>query len=99
MTPRTDRRTFLRHAAAVAGGLAAAPAAFAAQSKEPLFKISLAQWSLHRAFRGAKQTMDPLDFAKISKQQFGIDAIEYVNQFYAAKKKDDATLAELKKRA
>lgn len=47
---------------------------------EKWFDISLAQWSLHRAFRGGD--LDAMDFAKISKSQFGINAIEYVNQFY-----------------
>lgn len=71
-----------------------------AQTRQPLFQISLAQWSLHRAFfgRGAEKR-DPMDFAKIAKQEFDIDAIEYVNQFYKDKKHDDATLHELKKRA
>lgn len=62
-----------------------------------MYGISLAQWSLHRRFFNDKA--DPLEFAKMSKQEFGIDAIEYVNQFYKDKKHDDATLKELKKRA
>ncbi|GAB1307852.1 sugar phosphate isomerase/epimerase [Urechidicola sp. KH5] len=49
------------------------------QTVEPFFKISLAQWSLNRAFRGGEA--DPMDFAKISKE-LGIDAIEYVSQLY-----------------
>lgn len=65
--------------------------------KGQLFGISLAQWSLHRRFFQDKA--DPLDFAKMAKQEFGIEAIEYVNQFYKDKKQDDATLKELKKRA
>lgn len=71
-----------------------------AQTRQPLFQISLAEWSLHRAFfgRGAEKR-DPMDFAKIAKQEFDIDAIEYVNQFYKDRKHDDATLHELKKRA
>lgn len=63
----------------------------------PLFKISLAQWSLHRTFFG-KQA-DPLDFAKIAKTEYGIEGIEYVNQFFKDKAKDMAYLGELKKRA
>ena len=43
-------------------------------------KISLAQWSLNKAFF-AKE-LDPNKFASITKDQFGITAIEYVNQFY-----------------
>src|SRR5262249_23932634 len=42
---------------------------------------------------------DPIDFAKIAKNDYGIDAIEYVNQFYKSKKQDDAYLKDLKKHA
>jgi len=65
--------------------------------KAPLFKISLAQWSLHKAFFG-KQA-DPLDFAKIAKTEYGIEGIEYVNQFFKDKAKDQSYLTDLKKRA
>ncbi|MCG5052395.1 MAG: sugar phosphate isomerase/epimerase [Myxococcales bacterium] len=60
------------------------------------FKISLAQWSLHKALRAGE--LDPLDFAKVA-NGFGFDGIEYVNQFYADKAKDRTYLAELKRRA
>jgi len=60
------------------------------------FTISLAQWSLHRAFYSGK--MDAMDFASISKNQFGIDAIEYVNSFYA-KDYSEAVATDLRKRA
>src|SRR5687768_14879997 len=100
MFPVTDRRAFLRQAAALTGGLAAAPHLFAQPSKgEQLFKISLAQWSHNKAFfgRGGAEKKDPLKFAEIAKKDYQIDAVEYVNQFYAAKKKDDAYLKDLKK--
>ncbi|UCE05626.1 MAG: TIM barrel protein [bacterium] len=64
--------------------------------KESLFKISLAQWSLHRSIRSGE--IDNLDFARIAKKEFGIDAIEYVNQFFADKAKDGKYLQEMKKR-
>jgi sugar phosphate isomerase/epimerase len=67
------------------------------KAKEPLFKISLAQWSLHKTFFGKKA--DPIDFAMMAKKDYGIEAIEYVNQFYKDKKGDDKYVAELKKRA
>jgi sugar phosphate isomerase/epimerase len=65
------------------------------------WKISLAQWSLHRTFfgRDGYEKQDPLDFAAIAKGQFGITGLEYVNQFYMDKKNDDAYLKDLKKRA
>ena len=43
-----------------------------------LYGISLAQWSLNRQFFGGK--IDALDFAKVSREEFDIGAIEYVNQ-------------------
>jgi L-ribulose-5-phosphate 3-epimerase len=57
----------------------------------------LAQWSLHRRFFQDKA--DALDFAKMAKTEFGIEAIEYVNQFFKDKAKDQTYLGELKKRA
>lgn len=62
----------------------------------PLFKISLAEWSLHKALQSGK--LNNLDFAKTAKEEFQIGAIEYVNQFFKDKAKDTAYLDELKKR-
>ncbi|MEO1627042.1 MAG: sugar phosphate isomerase/epimerase family protein [Bacteroidota bacterium] len=61
------------------------------------FGISLAQWSLHNTIFSGK--LDPLDFAATTKKEFGIDAVEYVNQFFKDKASDTAYLTELKKRA
>lgn len=44
------------------------------------FDISLAQWSLNKAFWSGEK--DRMRFAQIAKHEFGINAIEYVNQFY-----------------
>lgn len=60
------------------------------------FRISLAQWSLHRTIRAGK--LDNRDFAKTAKEEFKIGAIEYVNQFFKDKAEDKAYLAELVKR-
>ena len=46
---------------------------------EPFFKISLAQWSLHKAVND--EGADPFDFAKDAKA-LGFEAVEYVNQLY-----------------
>jgi sugar phosphate isomerase/epimerase len=63
------------------------------------FKISLAQWSWHKRFRGQEEPkMDNLDFAKEAKG-LGIKAVEYVNQFFKDKAGDEKYLAEMKKRA
>ena len=61
------------------------------------FEISLAQWSLHRSLYEGE--LDHLDFAKISKENFGIDAIEYVNSFFFEKAEDKSYLREMKNRA
>jgi sugar phosphate isomerase/epimerase len=63
----------------------------------PLFEISLAQWSLHKTLFGKK--MDHLDFAKVTKEEFGIQAVEYVNQFFKDKAEDQAYLATMNQRA
>jgi L-ribulose-5-phosphate 3-epimerase len=64
--------------------------------KGPLYKISLAEWSINRSLFSGK--MQHLDFAKIARSA-GIDAIEYVNQFFKDKAKDAAYLAEMNTRA
>ncbi|MCU0704422.1 MAG: sugar phosphate isomerase/epimerase [Fimbriiglobus sp.] len=94
-----DRRSFLAASAAAGAAIALTPRLFAADTKKPLFDISLAQWSHNRAFfgRGGTEKKDPLKFAEIAKKEYGIAAIEYVNQFYAAKKKDEGYLKDLKK--
>lgn len=63
----------------------------------PLFEISLAQWSLHRAHRVKEMTA--LDFAQRAKREFDINAIEYVNAFFEDKAKDMDYLKDLKGRA
>lgn len=67
-----------------------------ASAKEMFFKISLAQWSLHKMLF-AKE-LDNLDFPAYTKNTFGIEAVEYVNQFFKDKARDEAYLADLKKR-
>jgi len=48
--------------------------------KEPRFKTSLAGWSLHKAIYGNLVKM--LDFPRIARQSFGIEAIELVNTHF-----------------
>jgi sugar phosphate isomerase/epimerase len=94
---RPNRRVFLQTtaAASTAWGLSLRSSAFAAD--EPPFKISLAEWSFHKAIFGKQ--MDHLDFAKVAKREFGIDGVEYVNQFWKDKARDESYLNEMKKRA
>lgn len=60
------------------------------------FKISLAEWSLNKQLFSGKMTN--LDFPAKAKNDFGIEAVEYVNQFFMDKAQDKAYLSELKKR-
>jgi sugar phosphate isomerase/epimerase len=104
-----SRRDWLR--GTVAGGLAlglggrlAGAAAFdggvPSAGRIGDFKISLAEWSLHkRYFATPDVPKTNLGFPKDAKEEFGIEAVEYVNQFFKDKATDSAYLAELKKRA
>ncbi len=96
---QVSRREFLARSAALAGGVAALPGLRAAPLALPVFSISLAQWSHNKAFFGRKgfEKKDPFKFAEITKKDYGIEAVEYVNQFYKDKKGDDAYLKDLKK--
>ncbi len=96
MNSRLSRRQFLQHSTTLAAAACVAPVlGVGAADTKPLFKISLAEWSLHRALFAKKITN--LDFPRIAKNEFGITACEYVNQFWMDKAKDAAYLAELKK--
>ena len=66
------------------------------KSKLP-FKISLAEWSLHRALYSGN--LDHLDFASVAKNDFNLDAVEYVNSFFFDKAKNKTYLGEMKTRA
>ena len=92
--PSLSRRHFLAQSSLSAGALAMSSSLSAAE--EPLFKISLAQWTINPELRSGK--VDNLDFAKVASDH-GIMAIEYVNQFFMDKAKDTAYLGEMKKRA
>src|ERR687897_707754 len=94
-----NRRDFLKLSAGASvamsvASLGATPTGGAAA--DPLYKISLAEWSINKPLFGGQ--MQHLDFAKIAKSA-GIDAIEYVNQFFKDKAKDAAYLAEMNTRA
>jgi sugar phosphate isomerase/epimerase len=92
------RRTFLASSAAIAATACLPRSARSAGTADgPLFRISLAQWSLHRTIFAGE--LDNLDFPRSAKQDYGIEAVEYVNQFFKDKARDTGYLAELAKRA
>jgi sugar phosphate isomerase/epimerase len=45
------------------------------------FRISLAEWSLHRAIQGG--TLTNLDFPRVARETYGIEGLEFVNQLWA----------------
>mgnify|MGYP001234140133 FL=1 len=61
-----------------------------------LYEISLAQWSPHKAFFAGY--LQPIDFPRVSKEQFGISAVEYVNSFFPDRQPKTEFMQELKKR-
>lgn len=100
MATSLDRRCFLGQSVAAAAGVGLAALSqgrLLAADKPPLFKISLAEWSLHKALFNGKLTN--LDFIQQATAEYGIDAVEYVNQFFKDKAKDAKYLAEMKTRS
>lgn len=67
------------------------------ENKDQALKISLAQWSIHRALESGELKAE--DFASIAKNDFGISAIEYVNQFYKAHAEDEAFWKRMRAKA
>jgi len=91
----TNRRNFLRTtAAATIGTMLVSPAIAGMAAKKSPFKISLAEWSFHKALRANEMTN--LDFPVITRKM-GMEGVEYVNQFFKDKAKDETYLGELKK--
>ena len=98
------RRAFMVTGSRAAGAFALAGCATrpadslaAPASSAPLFRISLAEWSLHRTLRAGE--LDHLDFARVARVEYGLDAIEYVNGFFMDKAEDAAYLASMNRRA
>ena len=104
-TRHLSRRNFLAKTAQASAALATASVAPSCVSPKsapgrdgPLYDISLAQWSLHRAFFGqSDEKLDNLQFAEVARS-FDINAIEYVNKFFMDKANDGSYLRQLVKR-
>lgn len=96
MSNAMNRRSFLGASAGLAAVAMASRSVFAS-SVDAKFEISLAEWSLHKTLFDKK--LDHLDYAMTAKKEFGIEAVEYVNQFFKDKATDAKYLAEMNKRA
>lgn len=90
-----NRRNFLKStAAATAGAFMASPVLAGSGKADAPWGISLAEWSFHRAIFDGDMTN--LDFP-VKARELGIRDVEYVNQFFMDKAKDESYLAELLK--
>jgi sugar phosphate isomerase/epimerase len=63
-------------------------------AQEPVYKISLAEWSLNRSL--FKKTITNMDFPRLAKETYGLDAVEYVSTFFRDKAEDMEYLTQLK---
>lgn len=70
------------------------------ETTDLFFKLSLAQWSLHKTlgFGDNVAKMDHLDFAAKARE-LGFDGVEYVTHFFKDKAEDEKYLLEMKNRA
>lgn len=82
-SPKPRRRFLKQSLAGTLAGVASAPLLAApapgphAPKENPRFGISLAEWSLHKAIQG--NLLKTIDFPRVARRTFGIDAIELVN--------------------
>ncbi len=100
MLQNQSRRQFLQSTAALGAGIAAStafPLASWGVDKEPLFKISVTEYSLHRMI--AKKELSNLEFAAFARKTFDLDAVEYWNSPFFKEGSDESYLKEMRKRA
>ena len=64
-----------------------------ASPEKEFFKISLAEWSFHKALFAGKMTN--LEFPMRAKKEFGINIVEYVSPFFNKKEANASYLNEL----
>ncbi len=96
-----NRRAFLKQTAlaSLAAGVASLPLGCRSTgfgSGKPAYRISLAEWSLHKTIFNEKKLTN-LDFPKVARREFQIEAIEYVNQMFKDKAQDMTYLRELRR--
>jgi sugar phosphate isomerase/epimerase len=62
-------------------------------AQQQVYKISLAEWSLNRSL--GKGTITNMDFPRIAKETYGLDAVEYVSTYFKGKAEDTEYLTNL----
>ena len=87
-----SRRTFIKQTLLGAGAVMLAPSFKFPAEAEGHIKLSIAEWSFHRALEAGR--LDHLDFPAKAVNEFGISAVEYVNGFFGGKKMDFKTAAK-----
>lgn len=103
-----NRREFLHRTGSIAAAAAGAgtlnatlPGARAdgpaPRPESKLFRISIAEWSFHRAL--FSKQMDHADFPRVAKLDYGINGIELVNQFFKDKARDKKYLSAFRQTA
>lgn len=94
----SSRRKFIKQVATSTATLSIMPYAtpLSGQSAASL-QISLAQWSLNRAIRAGKIKAE--DFASITRNSYGLDAVEFVASFYREQKNKGAFWTDMLKRS
>lgn len=97
MSMPSNRREFLAATAAATVGFSAGSlssmTSFAAEPQKPLFKISVAEYSLHRLIAAGE--LDPRDFGPFCKEKFDVDAVEYWMGPFSDKVGDKAYMGEM----
>ena len=98
MDHHINRRRFMEWVGASAAGCALAGCEkIGLGGKKPKFSISLGEYSLHRAL-GSGQ-LDHLDFSRVTKEVYGIEAVEYWSNPFNGKVTSAEYVADLNKRA
>lgn len=97
----SNRRDFLATMSVAGAGISLGTAPMTSilaneTSAEP-FKISVAEYSLHKLIHDGD--LDPRDYGPFCKEKFGVDAIEYWMGPYADKAKDKAYMGEMQKKS
>lgn len=97
----TTRRDFLKAATAATAGVGLATMTgsrlVAAEAGEPLYKISVAEYSLHQMLQ--RGDLDPRDYAPFCKENFAAEAVEYWNGPFSDKAEDAAYMGEMHSKA